>query len=237
MKTIFKLLALLLALVVPVEAFALEGDDNVEPTIRRRQFCFQYNPTVTGISSPSADPGTANVLQTQALNSGPATYTLTSLHVMPYPARVGFSLNDVNNNDTLTCASIQISGRDQFGVQRTETLSTITETVRYSTYVYATVTRVVATTCSDSTDATDTLSIFTSQYVGLQTNVKRTRDVESACMADQNATNALRCALASTLLTAVNIANDTIDISTANLFDSTALAAGDNICIRTLASY
>lgn len=236
MKTIFKLLTLLLALLVPSLSFALEGDDNVEPNLRRKQFCFRYGATVTG-GSPSADPGTAGVLATQALNSGPASYTLTTFNVMPYMARVGVALNDVNANDTLTCTSVQITGRDQFGQVRQETLSTITETVRYSTYVYSTLTSVVATTCSDSTDATDTLMLFASQYAGVGANIKRTRDVESLCMYDSSATNSMECAINTTLLTAVNTANDTVDLLVTNLFDSVALAANDHICMRVLPSY
>lgn len=236
MKTLFKLLTLLLALLAPTLSYALEGDDNVEPNLRRKQFCFRYGATATG-ASPSADPGTASVLATQALNSGPASYTITTFNVMPYMARVGVVINDVNNNDTnLACASLQISGRDQFGVARTETLIP-TETAQYSRYVYSTLTSVVATTCLDSTDATDTLMLFTSQYAGLGANIKRTRDVEAACMYDSSSSNSMECAVNTTLLTAVNTTNDTVDLLTSNLFDSVALAVGDHICLRVLPSY
>lgn len=162
----------------------------------------------------------------------------SAIGTIPHPALLFVDLIDGSANDTLTLASIVIHGIDQFGNNIQETLTTITESGATTTKVFSKVTRIVATTWADQTDATDYIQVTMSAKLGLTVHINSYQDVESACLVDASDSNNVKCAhvndaTAYDLQSAVSATNHTIDFSNA-MFGATsskvAVADGDSVC-------
>jgi hypothetical protein len=230
MKKILILVALLLA---PSVALAKQGSRNLDAETKLDKTCFVF----PDFALTDNDPGSTGVLVAQALNSGPASYNITTVHAMPYAARVGVVINDANANDTaLTCATVFVTGLTTDGTVKTEALGTIPETTPvYTTNVFLRVDRIRTGTCGDGTDATDFLLAFTSQYAWVGKKIRSDADVVSACSV--TAANIMNCGTAATIATAVNPSNSTIDLLSATLFDGAAGGDEEVICITTLPGF
>ncbi len=230
MKKILFLIALLLA---PSVALAKQGSRNLDAETKLDKTCFVF----PDFALTDNDPGSTGVLMAQALNSGPASYNVTTLHAMPYAARVGVVINDANANDVaLTCATVYVTGLTTGGTVKTEALGTIPETTPvYTTNVFLRVDRISTGTCGDGTDATDFLLAFTSQYAWVGKKIRSDADVVSACSV--STANLMNCGTAATIATAVNPSNSTIDLLDGALFDGAAGLDEDVICISTLPGF
>lgn len=229
-----KFLTILALLLVPSVAMAKAGSRNLDSETKRIERCFPVSVFTAGTDT---DPGSVGVLQTQALNSGPAAYTLTTFHSMPYAARVGVNVNDVNANDTnLTCAApILLTGLTVDGRIVTESLGAINETTVLSTNVFQRIDRLSTGSCGDGTDANDLLSVFTSEHAWVGKKIRADADVVSACTV--SAANVINCGTAATIAAAVTPSNSTINILTAGTFDGAVAADAEVLCIATVPSF
>lgn len=230
MKKILFLIALLLA---PSVALAKQGSRNLDAETKLDKTCFVF----PDYAAADTDPGSTGVINTQALNSGPAAYTLTTTnHAMPYAARVGLILVDGSANDTLTCAApTYVTGLTTDGTVKTENVGALSETAVLTTNVFLRVDRIATGSCSDGTDATDLLVAYTSQHAWVGKKIRFDADVVSACSV--TAANVMNCGTAATIATAVNPSNSTIDLLSGTLFDGAAGGDEEVICITTLPGF
>lgn len=228
---------------IPVTAWALTGSRNMEFALKAVEKCYFYNAWDV---AETADLGSSGLVAAQTVDTGATsaiTFASSVIHNVPYPTRLGVVIDD-NGTDggALVCTSATITGKDQFGINRTETVSSITETLQYTNTVFVTVTAVTAVGCTDGNDAADHLSIVASRYVGLGVKVRQASDVEMACtkLADDTASN---CARPSDIASALTIVDGTVaarsyvlDVG-ASMFDGAAAADDELLCLRIRPSF
>lgn len=160
-------LALMAVLVgVPVTAWALNGSRNMEFALKAVEKCYFYNVWTAVTETDLGSDGGG--LPDRRHRRHEQHHVLGDEHPpasLPSPA--GVQLADITANDTLTCTSVTLVGKDQFGKPISETVSSVTETAQNTNNVFLTLTAVSAVGCSDGTDAGDSLAVFTSQFIGL----------------------------------------------------------------------
>ena len=235
MKKILFLSALFL---VPSIASAKVGFRNLEEDVKHRQICMPTAPAGTGTHGSAGViwQGTINAVAAPASSADSATAPST----FPWPSRVGLILVDASANGTLTCTSVVLVGTDQFGKRVRETVSSITETVSYSTNVFSTISSVTGAGCAGGAEAGDLLVVRQGVHLGLTVKLGAKTDVRAACLTDASASNAVLCARYNNggtddLESVINMTNFTIDTSVAIWGaegSEVAAAVSDVICLR-----
>ncbi len=192
--------------------------------------------------------GLAGVVSAQALSDGTTPGPLiqtSSIATFAWPQKLYVDLID-GGGGTLTCASVAIHGRDQFGTPVVETITSQTETGQYTDTVFESVSRVVGTTCVDSdhnAGATDVLTVQAPmRYLGLRTPFVSEEDFISVCLTD-NSGNTVACAEkndggSADIQSAIDVTKTcgpsgdqrcyTIDVGLSNLFQSVTPETGDD---------
>lgn len=210
------------------------GSRNLDGDQRGKRICIPGIPVASGSDVTAGVNGV--VWASTATTSADFDIAEASIGTFPHPAKLFVDLIDGSANDTLTLASIVFHGIDQFGNNIQETLTSVTETGATTTKVFSKVTRIVATTWADQTDATDYIQVTMSAKLGLTVHINSYVDVESACLVDASDSNNVKCApvndaTAYDLQSIVSATSHTIDASVA-AFGATkvALADGDSIC-------
>lgn len=243
-KRMFSGLLLLAVFAGPQPVYAKVGIRNLSDTARMRSFCVPMAPVPTSAVTTN---GLNGVVGSTTINSVAAPSITTTAVNPPWPARLTVTLVDASANDTLTCASVTIVGTNQFGVAKTETLSTLTETAQTTTNVFATVTSITGATCAGAQDAGDLLHVMVSAYYGLMVPVKAYTDVESVCIVDDSGSDNTLCAVsndgsAADVQSAVTASktNPYINLGLTMFGDpssKTARADDDSVCFRVRSSY
>lgn len=235
MKKILILVALLLA---PSVALAKQGSRNLDFETKLERRCFRFPNTTTGATTPDATVGVAGLIARATTGSGPTTVNVTAPNAMPYPARVGFRLNDITSNDAaITCTGVSITGMRTDGSVRTESIGTVgTAAIVYSTHVYVRVDRVQAV-CADTTDATDAFVAFASRYAWVGKKINRTADVVSACIEDISGAHIYACGTAAQITAAVTVSNSTIDLLNSAVFNGAPAADEDVVCLTVVPGF
>lgn len=192
--------------------------------------------------------GAGGVLSAQGIQDGTTPGPLiqtSSISTFAWPQKLAVDLID-GGGGTLTCASVTIHGRDQWGVPKVETLTSVTETAVYTNTVFESVSRVVGTTCIDSdhnAGATDVLTVQAPmRYLGLRMPFTDENDFISVCATD-NSGNTVLCAElndggAADVQSAIDVSKTcgpngdercfTIDVGLANLFQGLTFETGDD---------
>ena len=92
----------------------------------------------------------------------------------------------------LTCTSVTVKGKNQFGRLISETISTIAETDpgTRSARVYEEITSITGAGCAIASggDADDKMRIAVSPVVGLPQKIRQASDIISVCLSDESAT-------------------------------------------------
>jgi len=169
------------------------------------------------------------------------TITGTDLAPPPYPCKLQVLLKDGTNDSTLTCSSVTVRGRTQFGSTISDTVSGVTETAANTARVFEVVDSVAAAGCAGAGAATDVLRVACSSVVGLPAKPPAGSDgraaIASACIFDQSGTNEANCYRANQLTAGTSGSYDTDDAAVdcsalAALSPSITLAKGDVCQIR-----
>lgn len=234
MRKLIYIALLLGAVLSPASSFALVGSRNLAPDVRARHVC------LTGLAVRSASDtaeGINGVISSTTINSVAAP-TDSTIATMSYPAKLAIILDDdASTADTLTCTSVTLVGRDQWGKQQTETVSTISETAATSANVYSVLESFTGAGCAGASEAGDVIVIYESQEIGIGLDIRSYLDIESACLIDASDSNNQKCAYPSDgtsadLESAVDTSANSIDISTAMFGASSKVAAadGDSVC-------
>src|SRR3990167_9979071 len=212
MKKFFSKFTLLLLLVLaPSLGYAKIGSRNLEEEQKLKKSCFMS--ANTGSPSYAAStPGALGIVYEAALNGVTAFDDSDDIAGFPHPARLAVYLTDNGTGNALSCASVTLVGRDQFGNKISEILSTSTGTAasvtenatnegdagtaadgcasdyqsgasrNCSRKVFSRLTRVIASACAEANHADDGLVIKMSRVVGLGSKINSAQDVEFACM-------------------------------------------------------
>jgi len=229
---------------VPSLASALIGTRNLEEDIKLQQICMQvpaqgnqangtdgvvFRTTTNSVAAPTSAAGSA---------TAPSTFS--------WPAKLNVVLVDGGTATTnlLTCTSVVITGKNQFGVFVSETVSTITETAQATTAVFGVVDSVLGAGCAEGADDADVLVIRQSLELGLPVKIARASDIESACIADLSDESSLKCARldnggADDITSALELSTHSIDAGTAmfgNEGSEVAAALDDILCLRVRSS-
>lgn len=255
----FALVLAALLTFVGIPAFAQVGSDNLTREARYSETCITYN---VGAAIASVVEGTDGGIWVQSVDTACQTAVCSDTQpaMLAYPSELSYGLTDTTANDTLTCTSLTITGYDQFGEIITYFDATITETVETTGVVFSKLTRIQLSGCSNGTDATDEFVINGTDVtaggarrIGLGKKISSYKDIESICIRDASASNALLCApgddgsaadLQTLLRTRVTfpiasgvtrkMPDASLDVVTTALFGGTkvAVADGDQICWR-----
>lgn len=181
-KRIWGALIALLVL-VPLVAFALVEPKHLSPEARLRTLSI---PMYHAIAAGDVTAGTNGVIGITSIN-GVAAPSITTPSAMQFPSRLSIILLDtVGVNDTLTCASVTVAGRNQFGVSIRETVNTISETRALTSNVFSVVTSITGATCAGASDANDRLRVSVSEFLGSPLRLRAVGDVVSACIVDSS---------------------------------------------------
>jgi len=157
---------------------------------------------IIGISALGIDGGFAD--SGVAIDGGPTTFVnvpdggdagpgTVAYYLRPpaAPSQLDIILVDVSANSTLTCASVTITGYNQFGAKVVETVSTVSETVKSTNNAFSQVLSVQMTGCAGGTSATDDyLRVSGSIRYALPLRARQVGDIVSVCVRDQAALDA-----------------------------------------------
>lgn len=190
----------LLALLVPIVAYAAISTHNLDATLRTQQFRFVFHRKVNGLTETATTIGqngtiwaatiSANRTPCTTVNLGGCPVAATNgtdtgtIASLPYPARLAFSLIDRSSNSAaLSCTQLNITGMDLFGARRSEVFTTVNETQNLTTYAYEKLEFAKFTGCTASTgvNSDDFVRIYVSEYVGLPFKIGRRQDIISIC--------------------------------------------------------
>ena len=228
-----------------VDAFALIGNRNLEDELRHESICIPapltgtstagngldgliFKTTINGISAPTSTASNAGA---------PSSF--------PWPAKLAVDLLDsAATADTLTCTSVVIKGKDQFGRSIGEMVSTVSETAQNTSNVFSTVSSVVGAGCAGASDAGDVLVVYQSQEVGLTRKIRAAADLEAVCLADRSDSGTTKCARldnggSDDISSALELSSNSIDLSVAMFGQEgseVAAAADDLVCLRVRSS-
>lgn len=173
MKKLINILAVLVVLCTAGAASAQVGSRNLAYPYQAIDKCFVYNVYTEGTDT-AINVGSV-IATTVFAGTG---VTSTPIGAMPWPSRVGINLFDTGaNSAALSCTGSTLTCVDQFGVTRTENTGAISETDTFSTTVCKEVISFVTTGCANGAD-TDAQVLYASRYVGLETKIKATTDLE-----------------------------------------------------------
>ena len=161
------------------------------------------------------DAGTGSAIDGGVTNVDGGVYaepTATGTWALPYPAKVSVILVDTGGatSAALTCASVTLYGYDQWGQSVYETVSSVTETAKYTTNVFSVITKYVTSRCANGADTGDILRFGQSAKLGLGVHVRQVADVVSYCL---NHSGTETCATASNLQGQVSVPSSTVDLS------------------------
>lgn len=182
-----------------------------------------------------ADAGT-NGADAAALDATSHTVTAASVGAIPVPSALEVVLVDGSSNDTLTCTSVRIDGYDAWGFKTGETVSTVSETAKYTNTAFSEITSVVGTGCTTGTNsATDALRVGASLKVALPAKIRQVGDIEAVCIDDASGSD-LNCftgAQASSW-SIVSMPYNTLDLSDSDVdsYVGTSVVTGDKVYIR-----
>lgn len=241
------LLLLLAMLGAPMVAFALIGPKNVEPEMR---VFTRVVPNFVVSASTDTSTGTAGVIGVISVYGAGAVIEAPSastpeLGAFPYPTKVIVVLVDGGaGSGAITCTSLLIRGRNQFGQLTSETLTTLTETEQTSARVYSEILGVTAAGCAIASggDTSDYLHIRTSSWVGLPGRIRSASDINTMCLNDVSATpDTVICYRGSGTITtsqesldeagAVDVDDNAVDVSDATLDTPAATLDGITLTV------
>lgn len=185
------LLALGLAALVAVPAYALIGPKNVDGQLRVASYVIPrvVIPT-TGVTVATGGVILASTIWDGAAAANVSVNALT-IAALPYPSKLRVGLLDGGaGSGDLTCTSVAIRGKNQFGQDVSETVSTITETAQLTARVYETVDSIVSAGCAIASggDTSDVLQVTGSAVVGLPRKLRVAADIISMSVYDVSAT-------------------------------------------------
>lgn len=244
------ILTLLVMLAAPMSAFAGKGHlgtSNVDTELRTLQSTLRVQLPAKGTDTTSGLGGVLMSADAHGLTNLVMTSTIGG---MPYPAKLAVGFNDGGSATTtqLSCTSVTIKGIDSKGRAKAETLSTVNETVQYTTNVFESVSQISATGCNGGGgaggDSSDLFFVGTSKYVGLPFKITAAAAVVMVCLIDKSDSDKEYCMkpAASDAATSfdnsgsgsrVDVAAGTFDVGTA--FTSVTAASGDQLVIRVRA--
>lgn len=143
----------------------------------------------------------------------------SSIAALPYACKPVVQVLDDASADTLSCTTINLTGKDQFGLARTETLHPSGETATEATKVFESFSRIEAIGCtSNSGDVADVVRVKCGTEIGLPI---MTNKVLQLCL--QVDTNNARCYKTSQL----TIDSGKFSVELSGLTPS--IAAGDTV--------
>lgn len=188
------------------------------------------------VSDAGLSPTDASIgLDAQAYDAASHTVTAATISAVPVPSALEVVLIDGSSNDTLTCDSVRIDGYDAWGFKTGETVTSVSESAKYTNTAFAEVTSVVGSGCTTGTNsAADALRVGASLKVALPVKIRQPGDIEAICIDD--ASGDLNCftglqvdtydALEMDYFT-VDLGDDDIDTAV-----GTSVASGDGLYIR-----
>jgi hypothetical protein len=190
MKAFVHLLTVLLLAAFSTSAFAKVGPGSLEDQLSFRRFCVSDVPVT---AAGDTTTGINGVVVSVSANVGHHTRTST-IGTLPIPAKLSYALVDGGTNATLTCTSLTIEGRDQFGRKAAHVDSTVTESVETTEVVFGEVTAVRVSGCDLAVhDAADIFRVYISRQIGLGGTVPLAQ-IRSACIVDASTSNDVKCA-------------------------------------------
>ena len=220
MKNFNKTTAFLLAGMLCAAVLISQGPEAVFAAVRGLQPSVRTQTVTYAITVPSATEvteGTNGVISAITIWDGAAATSPTdsTVAVMPYPGKVGVKLIDGGAaSGALTCTSVVITGKDQYGNSISDTISTITETSQNSAKVFSEISSVASSGCAiaSSGDTSDILRVAIDQVVGLPFDIRTYDNVLSICVYDSSATDTI-CMAKSSMSAATDVTYDAVDIS------------------------
>jgi len=217
------LLALLLTL-APSVALAQIGTSQLGNELRTHDKLILGYALADGTASATA--GTRGVVAVGAIGAGTSITITTGIFPPPYAARLVVRMHDAANAGAVTCSSVVISGRNQFGINVSEK-TTADEDGVTTKHAYERVDRIVASGCA-GTAANDRLHVYAGPYVAVDRVLQSNADIVVVCQRDPNAAEFALCVPGSACT--VDAFSGTVSI--ASCTDLSAVA-GDAITIRT----
>lgn len=233
-------LAALMLAIVPLTAFALIGPKNVDGQLRVARYVI---PRVSIGAAADVTVDTEGVIVSQTIWDGAAVIAAPSIvapnvGTMPYPAKLRVDLVDGGAaSGAITCTSVVIRGKDQFGRAINETVSTLTETEQITARVYEQVDYVTFAGCAIASggDTDDLIQVSASYWIGLPRKLRTAADIISMCFSDTSASAVNICyrgagTVASTPVSLDEAGAIDLDDSAVNITDAqltTVLVDGD----------
>lgn len=249
-KTMWGALIALL-LVIPLLAYALVEPKHVGGEIRTMRISI---PSVQEPSATEVTEGTNGVVGILDMFTtvAVAAPTDTTPNALPYPARLTAMAIDggAATAAALSCTSVTINGRDQFGTSVSETVGSATNTVgetsanaRTTLRAFSILTSVSAAGCVNGADTGDDVRVAIAPYqIGLPMRLRVIGDVLGACLVDASASDVTManvisaadstlCYTGAQLNTAgaISVQYSVVDMADAQL--ATVAAEGDAIMI------
>lgn len=184
------------ALLFAPSAIALLGPKHMDGQLRVANYTIAkvVIPT-TGVTVASGGVIVASTIYDGAAAADVSLGT-TVIAALPYPSKLRVGLIDGGAaSGALTCTSVAIRGKNQFGQVVSETVSTITETAQLTARVYETVDSIVSTGCAIASggDTSDVLQVTGSAVIGLPRKLRVAADIISMCVTDVSASSAVIC--------------------------------------------
>lgn len=228
-----------LLVIIPLTAYALIGPRELGGQLLVETYII---PQVV-IPTTGTSTDVEGVIATLPLFSGGvvlATYTETEpdLGTLPYPAKLRVDVVDGGaGSGAITCTSISLFGKNQFGEYTFDVLTTITETEQVTSNVYEELERVVSAGCAIASggDTSDIIQITMTGQVGLPRKIRSGGDIISMCFDDASDSSNRKCYRGSGTITgareslveagAVDVDDSAVDITDATL--DAALVDGD----------
>lgn len=181
----FQAIVLLALTLSPVSALAIPGAGigtrNVNNELRTRTLVIPgIRPTAAGDVTIGKDGVVA--LADPTINTH--VLTSTSWSAMPYAAKLNVGALDVgsDNGNAITCTSVVIKGRDQYGRVISETITSITETAQKTTKVFESISAVTSVCVNGGGASGDLVKISASLEVGLGFDIRDVSSIISLCV-------------------------------------------------------
>lgn len=216
------------------------GSTNMNIEYRTRLYCLpKLAITVVGTDVTA---GVNSVIMTSGSMSGLYRFAQTSsIAVPPFPGKVSIVYKD-DGGQTLTCSTFAISGKDQFGISRSETLTTVSETAVQTANVYRSVSS-LSGTCTSGDNSGDVVYAYMGiEGVGIPLKIKGTSGIAMLNWDDGGVTRSLRPGATDTARTfdnagsgnRIDLTHNAINLSS-TLDGTNSIADGDGVCLQIIA--
>lgn len=186
----FQAIVLLALTLSPVSALAIPGAGigtrNVNNELRTRTLVI---PNIQVVDAGDVTVGKDGV--GAILNPTINTHVLTSTSIgaLPYPAKLNVIAIDVgaDNGNAVTCTSVVIKGRDQYGRTISETVSSVNETAQKTTNVFESISAVTSVCVNGGGASGDIVKVSTSLEVGLGFDIRNVDAIIALCVVNAGA--------------------------------------------------